>query len=275
MTLYRRTIRVAVADLMITRPRIRVDIERQADQTQVTGEALIFNLAPERAEQIYQRAGPITIEAGYPGTITQLFDGVVQRVMRAQDDLRHVTRIVLGDQVHGGERLGAVTTRSYDGPVLVRDIVVDIVGADMGMTVGPLDAIPADATVTNFMWAGPSSDALTVVLRRVDCNWFEDDGLIRFRALDTSQPDLFDLTVSPDTGLIRSPTPTDEGMELLMFLNGGARIGTKVNLRSERVSGVYRVVGLRHEADNWEGPFNTWLDLRDQVDRSGLVSRGT
>ena len=238
MTLYGRHISVAVAGLVISNPRINVQIERQADGTQTTGTVKIYNLSTAREQQIYNRGSAITIEVGYPGTIATIFDGQLQRVQHPRQNLARVTHIELGDGVHEKDRLGGTTSRSYDGPVRIRQIARDFV-SDMdkgktpegfggfgslgdfvpdarpalGLSVGPLDHIPADATITNFAYAGPANEGLTLALKRVGVRWFEDDGVIRFRAPGTTQPDAPTVRVSPSTGLIGAALPTDEGAE--------------------------------------------------------------
>ena len=86
--------------------------------------------------------------------------------------------------------------------------------------------------------------------------------MIRFRR-GMPQPDAPTVTISPETGLVGSPLSTDEGAECTMFLNPQAKVGGVLALTSEALSGSYRIVGLRHDADNWSGPFTTWVDLRE------------
>lgn len=295
MTLYGRRISVEVAGLTISEPRISLSIARQADQTQTTGHVNIYNLAPERSQQIYERGRGVVIRAGYPTTIAQIFAGNSQRVLRPRQDLAHITHIRLGDTVHAAGRLGGVTARSWAGPVRVREIVADLVadlfrnptdletldiaagfiqslfegdlssfGGVTGFRLGPLDAIPAGATVTDWSWSGSSAAGLTVILKRVGCAWFEDDGLIRFRRVGMGQADAPRIVASPATGLVGAPAETDDGVEATVFLNPLVRKGGTLDLRSETLTGVYTIVGLRHDADNWEGAFTTWMDLRPQ-----------
>ena len=285
MTLYGRRVRVTVAGLVATQSlRIGFTVERQADATQTTGRVSIYNLSPSRANQIYSRSEAITIEAGYPDTIATIFDGQVQRVRQPRQGLAHITLIELGDKVNASGRLGGVTSRSYAGPVsvraVVRDMVLDMDAADplSRISIGPLRAIPESATVTDFAYSGSAREGLTTLLRKFSLTWFEDDGVIRFnypsrrggnapvqaddneRAL---QPDAPTIDISPLNGLVGAPLPTDEGAELKMFLNPQARVGGRLNLTSEALSGSFRIVGLRHDGDSWQGPFSTWTDLRN------------
>lgn len=269
MTLFGRRIIVRVAGLVITQPRISGRIERQADQTQTTGEIKIYNLAPGHNRQIYERGGEITVEAGYPETLASIFEGQMQRVRPGDDDLAHVTHITLGDTVHSKGSLGAFTNRSYDGPVLVRQILHDLVTdlndhseTDRVLTLDISRDIPKGTTLTDFAWAGASTDALTAILKNLDLRWFEDDGIIRVAPQGRPVHTTATVTISPDTGMIESPEITDDGIEVLSFLNPLVRIGSRIILRSATVNGVFRAVGLRHDFDNWEGAFSTWTDLR-------------
>ena len=149
MALSKRIIETSVAGLRIRNARQTLRIERQADGTQTKGSVLIYNLAPEHSDQIYNRSEFISIQAGYTETVATVFEGNVQRVRRGREGLAYVTRIDLGDMVHAPNNLGGFVMRSYAGPVSLRTIAIDMVLA-MGLEYGPLDAIPRNATLTNF-----------------------------------------------------------------------------------------------------------------------------
>ena len=261
--LYNRQLQVEVAGLTIKDLRIVVDIDRQMDRTQDKGRCDIYNLSPAHEQRIYERGGPITIQAGYPSTVAILFEGEVQRVIRAREELSRITRISLGDQVRSRKRLGGVFLRSYDGQISIRQIVTDIIDA-MGMTAGPLDAIPSVATFENFYWGGdPAASALDAALRPVQCTWFEQDGVIRVNKIGgEQQTDARTIEVNPDTGLIDSPIATDEGAEVRTFMNARITLGSIIDLESESLSGRWKVVGVRHSGDNWSGSFESFCDLR-------------
>ena len=86
--------------------------------------------------------------------------------MRARERLARITSISIGDTVRQKDRLGGVSTRSYDGAVSVRMIAMDL-ASDIGIPLGPLDAIPESATFQDFYWTGPADGGLTVLLKSV------------------------------------------------------------------------------------------------------------
>ena len=260
--LYGRIIEVMVAGLTIREPRISVSIQRQIDKTQNKGEVVIYNLSPEHEQQIEERGGPIQIQAGYPETVATLYEGSVQRVLRPREHLAKLTRIKLGDDLHSRQRLRGKFNRSYDGQVLVTQIITDIVRS-MGLALGPLDVIPPPLTYSNFYFGGgPSAAALERICTYAGCTWWNDDGVIRINKPGALQPDSARTTISPKNGLIGIPTKTDEGADARMFLNPLIKVGGFLSIESRTVSGNWKIVGVDHEADSWEGPFTTAVDLR-------------
>ena len=274
--LYDRQIRTSVAGLTITDLRQSLSIERHSDPTQDRGSLAVYNLAPAHearmaaaAATIRERGDPITVEAGYPDTIGLVFEGEVQRVIRARERTARITRITLGDQVRHKDRLGGVSNRVYPGVESTRQIARDLV-LDMGLVAGPLDAIPESATFTDFHWAGfPTADGLRALLNGsspslAHLHWFEADGVVRFSEPGKAQMDAPTIALTPETGLIESPVVTDEGASARMFLNPTVVLGCWIDLTSANLNGRYKVVALRHTADNWQGEFETGVDLREE-----------
>ena len=276
--LYGRQIRTSVAGLTIDGLRQSLSIERHSDPTQDRGSIAVYNLStaasnrmiPSAATgEIRERGIPITIEAGYPDTMAQVFEGEVQRAIRSREGTNVITRVTLGDQVRHKDRLGGVSNRVYPGLESVRLIAADLID-DMGLMPGPLDAIPDFAEFLDFHWAGRSSaGGLRVLLDGASpslahLRWYEADGVVRFNAPGEAQTDAPTIVLSPATGLIESPIPTDEGAEARTFLNPAIVLGCLIDLRSETLSGMWKVVALRHTGDTWSGQFETGVDLREE-----------
>ena len=268
--LYDRRIRVEVAGLVVEDLRLAVDVSKSIDESQQRGRCVFYNLSPAHEELIYKRADSIVLHAGYPETIAQIFKGFVARVQRVRQHLSRQTIVTFGDSMRkGGETsqvLSGWTSQTLSGSSFLRDIVRLIV-RDIGLDVGPLHVIPADATWKNWVFSGKASAALSIVGRRVGATWFEDDGVIRFnRDVLTGgavQADAPTVRLSPTTGLINRARVTDEGAECVSLLNPACVLGGRLELESETLKGVWKIVGLRHTADNWTaGKFQTFLDLR-------------
>ena len=268
--LYRRLIRTSVAGLVIEDLRQSLSIERHSDPTQDRGSVAVYNLSVAQSNrmlpsaatgELRERGIPITIEAGYPDTLAVIFEGEVQRAIRSREGTAVITRVTLGDQVRQKDRLGGVSNRVYPGVEPVRLIATDLI-ADMELEPGPLDAIPEEVEIINFHWTGSSADGLRALLNGASpslahIQWHEADGVVRFSAPGEPQVDAPTIILSPETGLIESPIPTDEGAEARSFLNPAIVLGCLIDLRSDTLSGMFKVAALRNTADNWQGEFET------------------
>ena len=172
--LYGRVIEVQVAGLRIRDLHISGTVERQGDQTQSKCSLTIYNLSTANEDRIYERGGVVTVAAGYQDRADQIFQGNIQRVTRLRSGLASEVRIEAGDEVRAVQRLGGVSMIDIAGPATVRSIAAQFI-TDMELRPGPLDAIPADATETDFYWTGPADAGLSAMLRKIDLEWFEDD----------------------------------------------------------------------------------------------------
>ena len=262
---YKRVVVVEVAGFRISEPKIAFQVERQADETTPNGEIEIYNLSKAQTQQIYDRRGPVRLDAGYRGRVATIFEGSAGKILHERSNLARVTKIPLTGSLAQVERLGGMTARSYEGVESVRRIVADIVLQDMGLQIptGVLKQIPEAATVPNWAFFESSHAALSAIVKRVGMTWFEDDGVIRLNLPNMPQNDAETFTLSPDTGLIGAPTVTDEGAEAESFLIPLARVGGVINLDSDTLKGRWKISGIVHSGDNWTGKFVTKYDLRE------------
>ena len=225
-------------------------------------------------ERIHDRRDSIIVWAGYPQTTAIVFQGKVQRVHKARENLARVSRIMLGDSVRSSNTLRGVYSESWAGHISVRRIAVDIITKGLGLAAGPLDAIPENATFHNFYWGGQSA-AVACLACWTRCAAY---GARRTSALvnreSKLQSDAPSVTISPQTGMIDSPIATDQGAECRMFLNPAVRLGSVLTIQAQILSGRWKVVGIRHKGDNWSGNFETWVDLRTLPQGSDVPADG-
>ena len=265
-SLFKRIIRVDIADLVIEEPRIRFSLARESDETAPSGEITIWNLARPTEDRIFERGASVKLDAGYPSTIATLFDGHVEKIVRERAELARLTRITLtGQATNAGQRSDKISIiHPTATPISLRELAAYFV-RDLGLTLGPQDAIDASLTVQNWTWAGPTIPGLNVICRRANVTWYEDDGVVRFNRIGELQSDAVTITLTPDSGLIGSPAVTEEGVRCRSFLQPLARVGAQVDVRSENVDGSYKLVSLVHRGDNWDGEFVTEYDLREPM----------
>ena len=270
--MFGRRIIVTAAGLLITEGRIRVTVERDNDRTSDSATVELWNLDRATERVIDSRSERVSVQAGYDDTgVGLLFEGQTQEVhreRRTNGGVSRVTTIECGDltrsvaAVGTVAALGGVSARSYAGPERLDRIVADF-AADIGLPVEGLDTLPSGATVTDWTYSGQATDGLGALLASVGCGFYEDDGVLRVRRRGSStRRGAPGFVVSEATGMIGSPTPTDEGCEVTMFLQPAIQRGSLLRVVSESVNGDFGTVAFRHSADNWEGRFSTWAEAR-------------
>lgn len=250
--------------LRISKPRITVNVSRDNDGKPARCVVRIYNIAQESERQIRERGNTLTVRAGYGGSLAQVFVGPVTRVTRSRDKgaTARVVVIEAGDEtINPDSPGGGAFTFGYTEARPARAIVRDV-AAEMGLNVGSLNAIPGDLSFV-WYWAGSGSEALADLKRKIGngVTYSIQDGTLNWNAARVANTDVSRVRLSPETGLIGVPDVSDEGIAVESFLNTTIAMGSIVDLVSETVTGVYKVVALVLDLDNWNGPFVSRLQL--------------
>ena len=265
---YLRKIKVQVGDSseasVIEDLFIKFRIKKQSTNTPADGEIEIYNLNEMNETRIRERGKKVVLEAGYEETLEKIFDGDVRRVSRERAELDRITVVHVGGNQ---TRLTHSTfIRTYQGPVSVRDIVKDGV-ENLGFTLGPVELIPADAIENDFRYSGSTRNMLTQRLRPLGVEWFEEDGVVRFTTIKKSGDDRPQgVIISETTGMIGTPTVTDDGVRVSTMLDARLKLDTKIRIETtapEIDSGdIYKVIEVIHSGDNRGGEYSTTIEAR-------------
>lgn len=286
---YLRTIRVTIGDaasaVVIDGLFVHFNIRREATSTPAEGTIDIYNLNESNETRIRERAVRVLLEAGYQGAVEPIFDGVVRRVERQRVDLDRIVRVHVGGKISGAEVAGqgrrSVFVRGYETTVSVRELVADGVET-LGLVLGDISIIPEDAVETDFSYNGDTQLMLRERLRPLGIEWYEEDGVVRFSKIRASVDDRIEgVVISERTGMLGSPTETDDGVTVRTLLDPRLRLDTRIriessvldrgasgdaeNIRAGEVTlpgTVFKVVEVTHEGDNREGPFETTVQAR-------------
>ena len=258
---------------------IKFRIRREATNTPAAGEIDIYNLNQSNETRIRDRGMRVLLEAGYAGNFNPIFDGDIRRVERERVDLDRITRIHIGGNV--ARQAASIFIKSYVGETLVRQIVRDGIEV-LGLDAGPLDLIPITAVETDYDYAGPTRLMLTRLLSPRGIEWYEDNGgVVRISKIGVTADDRPQgVTISEQSGMIGSPTTTDDGIRVLTLLDSRLTLDTRIRIESavlaaaasgdavnevaEEITGnpTWKVIQVEHAGDNREGEFVTQVEAR-------------
>ena len=122
------------------------------------------------------------------------------------------------------------------------------------MSTSGLELIP-DSVLNDFSFTGRTADLYDQILKPLDINWYEEDGFIQFTVVGSSTEAVSVLNAS--SGLIGSPSVTEDGVKAISLLNSNIRPGGRVKIESNLVTGIYKVTEVLYYGDNREGDFFT------------------
>ncbi len=254
---------------------VKFRIRRESTVTPAEGEVAIHNLIESNERQIRDRARRVQLRVGYGARsvdLSLIFDGDIRRVTRERDKLDRITRIHVGGFL--ARRVPAIFNHTYSRSVPVREIVADALETYNvrseddpplpELTFGPLDAIPESATQTDYRAAGNTTDVLRELLAPLNVRMYENNGQIRFTRSGARTAGASTWEISEQTGMIETPTVTDDGLRVRTLLDPRVQLDDLVDVRALATedAGPHKVVVLTHEGDNRRESFYTELEGR-------------
>jgi hypothetical protein len=268
---------VEVAGVSSSEIDLEFTITRNLGRKPSTGEVKLYNLKEATRSRIEAARGArLVLRAGYeesgdpPPT---LFSGDVRRVFSKVEGVDLVTTVQGRD---GGEAymLGRMS-RSYAPGTPIRTVLRDAVDA-MGIGRGNLDDF--DPSLRNgqsdfpdgFAAHGPARTVIDAIVRGAGLRWSVQSGALqliqRGRALQGRA-----VILSPDTGLIESPTRADTqggnrtargAVEATCLIQPGLDPGRQVRIESRLITGSYIVRTVEYKGSTFAQDWYAKLTLR-------------
>jgi hypothetical protein len=243
-------------------------IEKTLKPEPNTLELAIFNLNPDHRAALEElrpkettptRGIPCKIEAGYGDELSLLWLGDLRTVESQSNGPDWITNLTSGDgeKAYQNARInvsyGPATPLETALRAMVRALGVD--GGNLAKVVAKLRQggsamLPAGAGLS-----GQAAQHLDNFARSADLEWSIQDGALqileRGKALSTKAIEL-----TPETGLIGSPTVDNEGLlKARMLVIPDVRPGTLLVVKSQRVEGNYRTEKAVWDCDTSGGPW--------------------
>ena len=235
--------------------RIAFELQLEAQPDAAPSTVRLYNLARPTARRIRGGAA-MQLHAGYADAVGLLHGGEILQVDTERVGLDRITTLTLGNQ-RATQVAGTIFSGGFRGALELRALVASIV-ASMGLSLGYTGDIPA-IEIESYAYHGKAADALTALLRPRGVEWWVQNEEVLFSAGGRVRPEPARL-VAERTGMIGSPTMTDDGVRVVTLLDHGFRLAQPVHLESEGVTGPFKVTAITHRGDSWEGEFATELE---------------
>ena len=215
----------------------------------------VWNLGPSRSR--VEQGADVLLLAGYGAHVAPIYRGRVGSVVHERQGVDVVTTIS-GERLSQERRAARPLTVQYDGPVSLRGIVEHCAEV-LGLVPVGLDAVP-DERLDGWVWDGSASAALAELLHPRGVTWAEHDEQLVFSSREVPLQGTV-IAVGPQTGLVGTPSLTDDGVKASALLDAGYQVGGQVELQSQVAAGLFRIRKLLHRGDLYAETFQSELTL--------------
>ncbi|RIY00220.1 hypothetical protein D3218_13120 [Aureimonas flava] len=259
------------------------DISGEANEASIE----IWNLAKDHRNAVGKELDQVTLEAGYippamlaggggSSNVGIIFKGRLRDVEHRREGADIVTRISCGD---GDAALRkAVISKTFKAGTPVKEVVEALQkefekeGVDRGEWKG-LDDLPPFKRP--YSMCGSCSREMDRIGRSHRLYWSSQNEAIEIIPSDAAiESSAF---ISARTGMVDTPTITDNGVRVTALLNPEIRPNRKVIVESETLEmngegGAYRVSSATYNGDNRDGDFT--VTIVGERFESGKVDEG-
>jgi len=257
--------------------KIAFNVQKLVSAKSSEGSVTIFNLSDENKESIRDKGKRVRIFAGYGNEISLLHDGDVLHVFQIDEEQDKKTVLHFGGNVIN--TTSANITVSYQNQISIKQIISDALPSfNLSFNKNIVDKLP-DASLPTFSFHGKTADLMSKILEPINFQWFENNAEILLSKKnaeieDDDRQDAFIL--NHNTGLIKTASQTDRGVNATCLLNPKLVIGSIVKIESDVVSnsayneyntqkpskntdGYYKIIQATYQGDNWDGNFEALL----------------
>jgi hypothetical protein len=261
--LYERRVDLIVGGHEVTGLRTVFKVEKTSKPEPSKLDLSIYNLNAASRAQLQGRGVPVILKGGYAQRTGLIFSGQSRTIDHVHTGPDWVTHVQCGD----GETayVEARISSSFAPGTRVGDVIVAC-GTALGLNPGNMVA-QAEAAgsgdlqqfVQGYQAHGSAATELTKVLRALGYSWSIQDGKLQLLAVGAAMPGEA-LLLNANTGLIGTPehgTPPKPGkpgyLKIKCLLQPDLRPGSRIQLDSLGIKGLYRAVDVRHDGDTHSG----------------------
>jgi hypothetical protein len=234
--------------------RVGFSVRRTLKRAPNKAEITIYGLSRDSSRACQEPGAIVRLLAGYGGAPALLFTGGIERAIRQVVGVEAETKIEATDG--GREFRSGWVSKTFAAGTDTTQILRELAAAG-GFSLGQVSTLPTVRITSGLTLCGPVRSALDVLARTVGAEWSLQDGELQLlTATGTTDEDA--VSLSPDSGLVGSPTQTKDGIELVALLQPTIRPGRRFRLESREHRGIYRAGDVEHTGDSgWETDFYT------------------
>lgn len=261
--------------------KIAFDISKGIESSQNTAEISIWNLTESHRNAAGKELDDIQLEAGYmppdgSSNVGIIFKGQMRDVEHRRDGPDIITTLSCGDGDRAFRR--ATISKTFPKGTSVEDVVEELYkqmekeGVDRGEWKFPENMKPFRRP---YSMCGSCVRELDTLGRGKGFYWSSQNGVMEIVPADGTIGGI--VLITPETGMIDTPTLTDNGVKVSALLNPEIRPNRRVRIESQMLEmnaegGEYRVSQCAFTGDNRDGEFK--VTIHGEAIKGGKVDEG-
>ena len=256
--LYLRNVRVRIVSQIgigktLTGLRVIFDIDKTNEANPNRADVGIYNVNENTKGILEAKNTKVFLDAGYGDDLQTIFVGNVTKVTHDNRSPDILTKLELGDgdnafrngRIEEGFPPGTSTSHLFD----------KLIEAS-GLGRGAVKGIPDVNYANGIVLSGSVRHNLNELCKKSDLEWSIQDEAIQ--VLPKKQFNLDSIALlTPETGLIGSPSKTKKGIEFTSLLQAKLRPGGKVKIESRDYNGIFKLRKVNHKGDTHENDFQS------------------
>lgn len=223
--------------LDLSQLRIKFNVKRSDTQTPNIAEIRVYNLEDATARRIQKEFSKVVLQAGYEQNFGVIFQGNVKQVLRGRENGTDTyIDIIAGDgDLSYNFAIVNATLASGAGQTEQVNAAIGAMTKTGGTTAGTVGEMPASKLPRGKAMYGMARDYLRQSAETSNKTWSIQDGKVQFVSVTSYLPGEAVLLTSK-TGMIGTPTQTNEGILVNCLLNPKLKVGGRVKLDNEVVA---------------------------------------
>lgn len=261
--------------------KIEFNVSKGLESSQNTASISIWNLKEVHRNAVGKELDDVVLEAGYlppegGGNVGIIFAGQMRDVEHKRDGPDIITTISCGDGDKAFRR--ATISKTFPAGTKVETVVEEIFkqmeaeGLKRGEWKFPDDMPPFKRP---YSMCGSCAREMDRLGRSRGFYWSSQNGVVEVVPGDGTIGGV--VLISPQSGMVDTPTITDNGVKVSALLNPEIRPGRRVRIESDVLEmnaegGVYRVSQCTFRGSNRDGDFI--VEIHGEAVKGGKVDEG-
>lgn len=242
--------------ISISKLRISFDIMKTSGKEPNTAKIEVYNLSPEKQNQIIEEWQDVQLMAGYEGFERMIFQGQIRSAIPRVDSVDRILTIECGD----GDRqvFRGFVNKTLEKGCTASDVISECKSAMFDIGTAHADELKATYSRGKVL-SGRASDIMTEQCNANDAQWSIQDGEMIILQSGNVIPNAVWL-INDSTGMLGSPEPTTAGVKVKSLLNPAYLIGGLAKIESAVFSGGIRIETMTHRGDTHGDDWVSELD---------------